>query len=102
MGAHEVEAVVEALRRAGPRLFCVDETGHEHDGQEAVDAAIDAGLNAPNYCSPPKVTDGGVQMYVDCKGAIDDPMAFKFREILQHELGHAGVDARVEVVTSDE
>jgi hypothetical protein len=57
------------------------------------------GLYTPNYVSDPRITRHGVQLYLDCKGAIEDPMAVTLRTILRQELLAADVHAHVKAVT---
>ena len=94
-GTEGTEAVVTALERAAHRFMLVDETGAEHPDFDAADAALSSGLYTPNYCSGPQVTEHGVEMYLDCKGAIEDPMAKRLREILREELQAATQNAHV-------
>jgi hypothetical protein len=98
-GTDETEAVVEALHRAARRFMRVDESGEEQVDDDAAQVAFESGLYTPNYCSDPAITETGVEMYLDCKGSIEDPMAMKLREILQQELDIANIDARVKAVT---
>lgn len=93
--AQEPEKILKALERAGRRFMLIDEAGTEHSGADAAEAAYTSGLYTPNYCSTPTVTDAGVRMYVDCKGAIEDPMAEKLREVLREELEETSLDAHV-------
>jgi len=98
-GAEDDRVVVAALNRAAARFMRVDETGEEHFSDAGATAAYAAGLYTPNYVSDPKVTGRGVELYLDCKGAIEDPMAVTLRTILRQELEWAGVHAHVEAVT---
>ena len=88
-------AVLAALSRAGARFMLVDETGVEHPHAEAAEAALRADLYTPNYVSDAEVTASGVEVYVDCKGSIEDPMAETFRRVLREELELVEVDVRV-------
>lgn len=90
-------AVVQALRRAGNRFLATDETGVEHRSGAEVEAAAVAGLYTPNYVSDPTPTAAGVEVYVDCKGVIEDAMAATFRRVLTEELAQVGVPLRVSV-----
>jgi hypothetical protein len=96
-----VAAVVAALERAGDRFLRVDEEGVEHT-DATMDQAYAAGLYTPNYVSDPEVTDAGVEMYLDCKGSIEDPMAETLRKVLREELEASGVRAHVRALTFDE
>lgn len=80
------DRIVEALKKAGRRFMLVDETGTEHPDHEAAEAAYTSGSYTPNYCSQPTVTDAGVEMYLDCKGAIEKAMADTLRQVLREEL----------------
>jgi carboxypeptidase C (cathepsin A) len=95
----QTEAVVAALHSAARRFMRVDESGVEHADDATAQAAFESGLYTPNYCSDPEITEDGVQMYLDCKGAIEDPMARTLRDVLHQELEDAGIDARVRAVT---
>ena len=44
------------------------------------------------------MTDHGVELYLDCKGAIEPPMSLALRRVLHEELTLAGVSARVSAV----
>lgn len=101
-GVEDDQVVVSALTQAGERFMLVDETGVEHADSSAAEAAFGSGLYTPNYVSDPEVTDAGVQLYLDCKGSIEDPMARTLRRILREELAAAGVRAHVRAVTYDE
>lgn len=98
-GASGSGIIVDALEKAARRFMQVDETGVEHTTNESLERAFEDDLYTPNYVADPKITDRGVQMYLDCKGAIADPMAEKLRDILREELESAGVDGRVSAVT---
>jgi hypothetical protein len=97
-GIFSDQIVVDALSSAGDRFMRVDETGVEHPDLVSTEAAGMAGLYTPNYVSEPEVTDAGVQMYLDCKGAIPDPTAHKLRQILKETLERVDVDAHVSAV----
>ena len=102
-GAQGSGAVVKALEKAAGRFMLVDETGVEHPDYQSLESATEAAdLYTPNWVAEPKITDRGVEMYVDCKGSIADPMAEKLREILREELEATGVDGRVSAATSEE
>jgi hypothetical protein len=94
--------VVAALTRAGTRFMRVDETGVEHPDNAGAEQALEHDLYTPNYVSDPEVTEAGVEMYLDCKGSIEDPMAETLRKILREELEAAGLHAHVRAVTYDE
>ena len=54
----------------------------------------------PNHVSDPEVTDNGVEVSVDCKGSIEDPMTEALRRVLREELEQTGADVRVSAVIS--
>ncbi|GAB3440202.1 hypothetical protein GCM10027517_14490 [Phycicoccus ginsengisoli] len=94
------EKVVRALAAAGARFMMVDEHGREYQDEAALESAAEADLYTPNYVSDPKVTADGVELYVDCKGAVEEPMAATFRKVLREELEAAGIRGTVRAVTS--
>lgn len=94
------EKVVRALGAAGARFLLVDERGTEYHDEAGIETAAENDLYTPNYVSEPEVKAGGVELYVDCKGSIEEPMARTFRTILREELEKAGVTGRVRAVTS--
>jgi hypothetical protein len=75
--------VVAALNRAITRLMCVGENGVEYADQEA---AASAGEYTANYASDPERTGNGIEVYLDCKGAIEPPMEETLRRVLREEL----------------
>lgn len=91
--------VLAALRRASDRFMAVDTNGVEHATEESLLAAVDAGADSPSYVSDPEVTPTGIEVYVDCKGVIEDAMAHTLREILREELTAAGYSGRVSAVS---
>ena len=99
-GATDQAAVVSALVKVGSRFMLVDQTGTEHHDQASLDDALVDDLYTPNYVSDPEVTKDGVELYIDCKGGIEDPMAQTFRTILREELTAAGIKAHVRAVTT--
>jgi hypothetical protein len=90
---------IAALERLADRLMCVDDAGVEHtpEARYAGDIVGDDGemRYTPNYVSTPTPRDGGLAMNVDCKGAIEPPMAQRFRELLHEELAVLGDDVHV-------
>ena len=84
-GGFSSEAGVAALARVANRLLLVDETGFEHATWEAM---VDAGdeFYTPNYVSDPEIRQAGIELYVDCKGEIPEPMRERFLHILREEL----------------
>jgi len=96
-GDVETDIVVLALHRASARFLVVDEEGTEHPWSSRTEASE---LYTPNYVSEPRVTDRGVELYLDCKGAIEPPMSLTLRRVLHEELTLAGVNARVSAVDS--
>ena len=93
------EAVLAALGRASDRFMAVDTNGVEHASEESMLAAVDAGADSPSYVSDPEVTPTGVEVYVDCKGVIEDAMANTLRGILREELTAVGYSGRVSAVS---
>ena len=94
------DKVVRALAAAGARFMLVDERGTEYRDEAGLESAAQADLYTPNYVSDPEVTPDGVELYVDCKGSIEEPMAATFRTILREELESAGVKGTVRAVRS--
>lgn len=95
----EAGPVIAALKRASERFMQVDTNGVEHTTEESMLAAVDAGADSPSYISEPEVTDRGIEVYLDCKGVIEDTMAATLREILIEELSAAGYAGTVSAVT---
>ena len=95
-GVQDTTVVVAALRQTSARFMLVDETGVEHVTGEALESGE---LYSPNYVSDPEITSRGIEVYVDCKGAIGDAMADKLREILVEELSAVGYAGTVSAVT---
>ena len=95
----EAEPVIAALRRASERFMEVDTNGVEHSTEESMQVAVDAGADSPSYVSDPEVTDRGIEVYLDCKGVIEDRMAATLREILVEELSAARYAGTVSAVT---
>lgn len=94
----EAEPVIAALKRASERFMGVDTNGVEHSTEESMQAAVDAGADSPSYVSDPEVTDRGIEVYLDCKGVIEDTMAATLREILVEELSAARYAGTVSAV----
>ena len=88
--------ILAALRRASDRFMSIDHAGLEHD---TYDSLLAGGEDSASYVSDPEVTDRGVQMYVDSKGYIPDPMAFAMRAVLTEELAAVGYSGRVSAVS---
>ncbi len=92
---------INALERVAARLLCVDDAGIEHtpEARDRGDIVGDDGemRYTPNYVSDVTSRDDGLFLYVDCKGAIEPPMAQRFLEILREELAVLGDDVRVDV-----
>lgn len=95
-GTDDTDAVYGALRRVRQRFQYVDNTGAELPDFDAIEEALSSGRYTPNYCSFPQITaPGEVEMYVDCKGEIPDPMADRLRAILREELEAANLAVHV-------
>lgn len=97
-GYTQPDAVLDALEKAAARFVRVDGSGAEHRDQESVVSAVEAGVAVPSYVSDPRITDAGIEVYVDCSGAVEPPMAERLRAILREELDAAGVTGRVRAV----
>lgn len=93
--------VVEAVGRANERFMLVDEQGTEHPDHAALEAALaahtDGELYTPNYAADPRVTQAGVEGYLDCKGGIEPAMGETLRRVLREELERLGATTRVRV-----
>lgn len=85
-GSFEPAAGVAALERAGSRLQMVDERGVEYATFEEVEEASFDDHYTPNYVSDPEIGPKGIQLYVDGKGSIEEPMRARFLQILREEL----------------
>ena len=101
-GVHDDGAVTAALERASERFMSVDTEGVEHLTEESMDEAVGAGTDSPSYVSDPKVTDRGIEVYIDNKGVIPDPMAATLRKVLTEELESAGYTGRISAATGPE
>lgn len=97
-GVHDAGSVTAALERASERFMGVDTTGVEHSTEESLFDAVNAGADSPSYVSDPEATERGIEVYVDCKGVIEDAMAATLRNILTEELAAAGYTGRVSAV----
>jgi len=97
-GVQDAGLVVAALERASERFMGVDTNGVEHATYESLSDAVDAGADSPSYVSDPEVTERGVELYVDCKGVIEDAMGATLRKILTEELAAARYAGRVSAV----
>ena len=97
-GAAE-EQVLTALNRTIDRLICVGEDGVEYPDQNA---ALTAGVYTANYASEPRRTDNGIEVYLDCKGAIEPPMEATLRRVLQEELERLDLNLSVNAVIYNE
>ncbi|WP_239456343.1 hypothetical protein [Nocardioides solisilvae] len=83
------ETLVAALGAAAARMTCVGEDGREYAD---VEEAATKGVYTPNYVSDVEVDERGrVGFYLDCKGAIEPPMAARLRQVLLEELVRHGV-----------
>jgi hypothetical protein len=91
-GDFDRNRALAALERVSARFLRVGQNGSEGlDPQEA--AAAD--IFVPSYVSDPRVTEQGIEIYVDGGGAIDPPMAATLRRVLQEELEAVGAAVRV-------
>ena len=93
-GDVDPSTLAPALERVAKRFVTIDQEGHEHASMEA---AAEAGRFTPSYVSDPRVTEHGIEVYVDAGGGVDPPMAEALRRVLREELGTVVGDARVSV-----
>lgn len=98
-GVQDAGPVIAALERASERFMGVDTRGVEYAADESMAESLAAGADSPSYVSDPKVTELGIEVYIDCKGVIEDAMAATLRKILTEELTVAGYSGRVSAVT---
>ena len=101
-GVQDDGAVTAALERASERFMSVDTEGVEHLTDDSMNEAVGAGADSPSYVSDPKVTDRGIEVYIDNKGVIPDSMAATLRKVLTEELEAAGYTGRISAVTGRE
>lgn len=88
--------ILAALQKAAERFMSIDHAGVEHETDESL---LDGGEDSASDVSDPEVTGDGVQMYVDSKGYIPDPMAATMRAVLTEELAAVGYGGRVRAVS---
>lgn len=91
-GDFDRPTVLAALARASERFLRVGQDGSEDLDPEEAAAA---GIYVPNYVSDPRVTEQGIEIYVDGSGAMDAPMAATLRRVLREELEAVVDTARV-------
>lgn len=91
-GDFDRATVLEALGRASARFLRVGQDGAEDLDP---DAAAAADIFLPSYVSDPRLTERGIEIYVDGGGAIDPPMAATLRRVLREELETVNASARV-------
>ena len=91
-GDFDRPTVLSALARASERFLRVGQDGSE--GLDPEQAAA-ADIFVPSYVSDPRVTEQGIEIYVDGSGAMDAPMAATLRRVLREELEAVAVTARV-------
>ena len=94
-GSFDQQPVLDALARASERFLRVGQDGSE--GLDPEEAAA-ADISVPSYVSDPRVTEQGVEIYVDGGGAMDPPMAATLRRVLREELEGVVANARVVAV----
>lgn len=85
-------AVMTALARASERFLHVGQDGAENLDREA---AAEADILTLSYVSDPRITERGIEVYVDGDGAMDAPMAATLRRVLREELERVVTTARV-------
>ncbi|QCX26192.1 hypothetical protein FC770_02175 [Nocardioides jishulii] len=84
------EVLVAALEKAAYRMTFVGDNGRVYE--DVVDAEMED-VYTPDWFSEVKVDErGDAGFYIDCNGAIEDPMAARFKEILVEELVRAGIE----------
>lgn len=88
----EREAAAAALHAAGRRFYAVDERGDELEEWQARLCHT----YTPNYVSDVHLHDSGVSMWVDTKGWLCKPMAYRMLVILMDELATRGVSAVID------
>lgn len=94
-GDFDQSVVLDALGRASARFLRVGQNGAEN--LDPVEAAT-ADVFLPSYVSDPRVTQRGIEVYVDGGGAIDPPMAATLRRVLREELEAVATSAAVVAV----
>lgn len=87
------EILVAALTAAADRMMRVGEDGNEYTDADA-ETVMANDIYTPNYVSDVTVDeDGRAELYLDCKGAIEPPMAERLRQVLREELPRHGVSS---------
>ena len=99
-GDFEPIVVVAALDAAGDRFMLVDDDGRVHADFDSMEAA--GAISAANYVSDAQVTERGVEIYIDCKGSVEDPVAVALRTVIAEALGAVVSHAHVVAVRFEE
>ena len=99
-GDFEPSVVVAALDAATERFMLVDKAGTVHADSDSIQAA--EVTSAANYVSHAEVTERGVEIYIDCKGSVEDPVAVALRTVLAEVLGAVVSHAHVVAVRFEE
>jgi hypothetical protein len=102
--ASQYFGVIARTLLAGTTVVVMDRTFDDPKRRRLTERALalsagDHDIYTPNYVSAVTVDESGNPgFYIDCKGAIEPRMAYRFRQILVQELERAGVSsARVRV-----
>lgn len=86
------DVVVLALQRAAERMMSVGENGNEYGEIDRPPKDGDTEVYTPNDVSDVTVDrNGNPGFSIDCKGAIEPPMAERFRQIISEELHRSQV-----------
>ncbi len=99
-GDFEPSVVVAALDAAAHRFMLVDEAGTVHADFDTMHAA--GLISAASYVSDAEVTERGVEIYIDCQGSLEDPVAVAMRTVLADVLAAVVSDAHVVAVRIEE
>lgn len=99
-GGFEPPVVAAALDAAADRFMLVDEAGTVHADFDSMQA--EGVISAASYVSDAEVTDHGVELYIDCQGAVEDPVAIALRAILADVLEATVSEAYVVAVRIEE
>jgi hypothetical protein len=87
----DARAAAEALHRAAPKFYSVDENG-DIVSTDSVDFNDEY---TPNYVSDVRVFDAGAYVYVDTKSMFFPPMARTMMRLIIAEVDKLGVPVRI-------
>jgi hypothetical protein len=99
-GEFEPRIVADALDAVAPKFMLVDEVGTLHSDFDAMNAA--GVISAASYVSDAEVTERGVEVYIDCQGAVEDAVAVALRGVLANALENVVTQAHVVAVPVEE